>query len=315
MRHGLSAWLGIEAPPAPHKERLLAALGGMIGVLGVACLSQWLAPAGSAPALTGAMGATAVLLFALPHGALSQPWALFGGHLLSALIGVACARWIPNPTLAAALAVGLAIGAMHYALCLHPPGGATALIAVIGGPDIQALGFGYLLSPVLLDVTLIFAIGVLFNAPFSWRRYPARWAHPPQDAASLREEDTLSDADIAHAIREMGLVVDIAEYDLRHLLGLALQHAEEQHLQPDQIILGRYYSNGAHGGLWSVRHLIDESDRQRPGRDLVIYKVVAGAGAYATGSCKREEFARWARYEVLREGDQWRRVPASADAP
>ena len=80
------------------------------------------------------MGASAVLLFAVPHSALGQLWNVIGGHLISAAIGVACYQWLPSNGIAAGASVGLAIGAMYYTRCIHPPGGATALAAVIGGP-------------------------------------------------------------------------------------------------------------------------------------------------------------------------------------
>jgi CBS-domain-containing membrane protein len=130
------------------------------------------------------MGASAVLLFAVPHGQLSQPWPVFGGHLVSALIGVASAKLVAPPLLAAAVAVALAISAMYYLRCIHPPGGATALTAVAGGETVHALGFHYVLTPVLLNVLIILAVALLFNFPFSWRRYPAVWATTAQPVAS-----------------------------------------------------------------------------------------------------------------------------------
>ncbi len=69
------------------------------------------------------MGASAVLLFAAPHVPFSQPWNVFGGHIISAIVGVACWQWIPDYTVAASASVGLAIGAMYFARCIHPPGG------------------------------------------------------------------------------------------------------------------------------------------------------------------------------------------------
>jgi CBS-domain-containing membrane protein len=131
-----------------------------------------LGPVGSI-GLTASMGASAVLLFAVPHGALSQPWAVLGGHLVSAVIGVACVQVIAEPILAAPAAVALAIGGMHYLRCIHPPGGATALNAVIGGEAVQQLGFHYVLTPVLLNALTIVLLALLFNYPFRWRRYPS----------------------------------------------------------------------------------------------------------------------------------------------
>lgn len=307
-RHRLAGWLGIEPRPAPARERALSCIGGLLGILASALLAAHLAPPGSAPLLIGATGATAVLLFGLPHGALSQPWPLFGGHLLSAAIGVACARWLGDGPLAAALAVGLAIGAMHQARCLHPPGGATALIAVTGGPDIHALGFGYLLNPVLLQIAALCALAILFNAPFPWRRYPARWASAAMPAAALREEDTLSEGDIAHAVEQLGLVVDVDSRDLRHLFALALQHAAGAHLPPAQVLAGRCYSNGGHGEDWAVRQV----QERLPG-DRLVYRGVAGRAASREAVCSLDDFARWARYEVRLEQGRWRRLGEEDD--
>ena len=108
------------------------------------------------------MGASAVLLFAVPHSALGQLWNVIGGHLISAGIGVACYQWLPSNGIAAGASVGLAIGAMYYTRCIHPPGGATALAAVIGGPNIHALGYQYRAT----SISLLQLQSIL--QPFSW---------------------------------------------------------------------------------------------------------------------------------------------------
>lgn len=155
-----------------HLERLLSGLGGLIGLAAVIQVSQAQLGLAGAAALIASMGASAVLLFAVPHGPLSQPWPLLGGHLVSALVGVTCAQLLPGPLPAAPLAVGLAIAAMHYLRCIHPPGGATALSAVIGGDTVQQLGFQFVLTPVLVNAAIIFLVALVFNYPFAWRRYP-----------------------------------------------------------------------------------------------------------------------------------------------
>src|SRR5690349_617025 len=110
--HAVAEWLGVELDEVSWKEKLVSVVGGgvSIGVLILVC-HHVLGLSGS-PMLIASMGASAVLLFAVPHGQLSQPWPVIAGHVASASIGVACARWIPSPELAAACAVGLAIGAM-----------------------------------------------------------------------------------------------------------------------------------------------------------------------------------------------------------
>ena len=106
------------------------------------------------PMLIGSFGASAVLLFAAPESPLSRPRNLLGGHFLSALVGVACAQWLP-PFWAICLCVPTAIAVMLLSGTLHPPGGATALIAVTGGEHIRQLGFWYAVVPCLAGAALM----------------------------------------------------------------------------------------------------------------------------------------------------------------
>ena len=121
----LLALAGAETPAVRGAERLVSAMGGFIGIFLVYGLSQHFLAAPDAPLMVASMGASAVLLFALPHGPLSQPWPLLGGHTLSALIGVSCAKFLPDQMLAAACAVALSIAMMQFLRCLHPPGGVS----------------------------------------------------------------------------------------------------------------------------------------------------------------------------------------------
>jgi len=301
-----------DTTPVSHTEKLISAVGGFVGILLIFIVSYYsLGPRG-APWVVASMGASAVLLFAVPHGQLSQPWALFGGHVLSAAVGVTVFRLVPDVFLAAALAVGLAIAAMYYLRCIHPPGGATALTAVLGGADVHALGYAYVLAPVLVNAVVILLTAVLVNYPFRWRRYPAILMYPPQPnetAPETSEAQTEFDhGDLTYALRELGSYVDITEDDLTRIYALAVRHAHAIKLVPEQIWLGHYYSNGRYGDHWSVRQLIDESGEKDPARSLVIYKTVAGKDRRQTGSCARAEFARWAKYEVVRQENTWLRV-------
>jgi CBS-domain-containing membrane protein len=155
-----------------HIERWISGLGGLAGLTGVVIISQAHLSQAGAVGLVASMGASAVLLFAVPHGPLSQPWPVMGGHLVSAIIGVAVGKLIADPVLAAPVAVGLAIGSMHYLRCIHPPGGATALSAVVGGASVHQLGFHYVIEPVFYNALVILMVALLFNYPFAWRRYP-----------------------------------------------------------------------------------------------------------------------------------------------
>ena len=214
--------LGIDTAPATRREKLLSAAGGCIGILAVFHASSWLLGPTAAIYIIPSMGASAVLLFAAPHSPLAQPWNLVGGHIVSALVGVSCASLIGDVGLAAAIAVGAAIGAMYFLRCIHPPGGATALAAVIGGPRIEQLEFFYLVNPVLLNTLTIFVIAVLFNWLFAWRRYPAcldQQQEPP--AAPQGGYDPISHADLVYALSQIDSFIDVSEKDLLKIYQLA----------------------------------------------------------------------------------------------
>ncbi|MBI1284536.1 MAG: hypothetical protein GC183_09410 [Thiobacillus sp.] len=206
-----------------EREHWISASGGLFGILAVVWLSQvWLGGHGGI-LLVSSMGSAAVLLFAAPHGAMSQPWPLFGGNLVSAAIGVACVRWLGNePMLAAALAVSLSIGAMYGLRCLHPPGGATALSFVLGGDTAHALGYGFVLSPVLLNVVAIFAVAVVFNYPFAWRRYPQSWVRRSEADAEPPRESMIPHSSLVYALSQIDTFVDVSEEDLQRIYALAL---------------------------------------------------------------------------------------------
>lgn len=215
--------------PVSLRERTLSGIGALLGLLATEIVSRSVLGA-SVPWFVAPMGASAVLLFAVPASPLAQPWSIGGGNLLSALTGVACARWIDDPALAAALAAGLAIVLMFQLRCLHPPGGAVALTAVIGGPEVEALGFGFALVPVLLNSLLLLLIALLFNAAMR-RRYPQRIAEkpaarthhtadrPPSDRLGVRPDD------LQAVLEERGEMIDISRADLEEILLAAERRA------------------------------------------------------------------------------------------
>ncbi len=213
----LRKWIGVELIEVSPTEKLVAAAGGTLAMLALISFSLWALPQAAATAVVASMGASAVLLFAVPHGQLSQPWPVVAGHGFSALIGVACARWIPHDGLAAAVAVGLAIGAMHQFKCIHPPGGATAFTAVMGGSAIHDLGFRFVLFPVLANAAVMVLLAVCINGAFRWRRYPALLNRTPQP---LPDHPLPSHEQIIAAVRSLDSFVDISEEDLIRLTEL-----------------------------------------------------------------------------------------------
>ena len=155
MQYKLIQLLGIQLDSTEHKEKIISAIGGFISIFFVLLISSSIVGMNSSGLIVASMGASAVLLFAVPHGPLSQPWPVAGGHLLSAIVGVSCYLIIPNLVLAASLSVGISIAVMYYFRCIHPPGGATALSAVVGGNQVHLLGYEYVISPVLYNVLAI----------------------------------------------------------------------------------------------------------------------------------------------------------------
>ena len=305
--------LGIELSPVGHVERFVSAAGGFVAILLLISFERELLGVTGAAMLAASMGASAVLLFAVPHGALSQPWAVLVGHTVSAVVGVSCARLMPGSMAGAALAVGLAILAMHYLRAIHPPGGATALTAVIGGPQVEALGFGFVATPVLVNALVMVMLAIAFNALFAWRRYPAAWGRKSLAAAEPATADNLSHADFVAALSRIGTFVDISEEEFLRLRSLMREEAERRRIKPEDIRLGGFYSNGAQGPDFAVRWIVDQQAGQTDGG--IIWRVVAGRDRHATGFSTRHQFADWACCEVARSESTWVRSGPSAEQP
>ncbi len=207
-------WLGIELNVVSTTEKTVSVVGGFLAMLLLVVVTGKVLDLPGATAVVASMGASAVLLFALPHGQLSQPWPVIGGQCLSALVGVACARWIGRPDLAAAGAVALSIGIMHQLKCIHPPGGATALTAVLGGKAIQDMGFHFVLLPVLLNSVMMVALAVVINLGFNWRRYPAACCKPSRTTKPTDGTHVPSHEEVVAALRSLDVFVDVSEQDL-----------------------------------------------------------------------------------------------------
>ena len=220
--------LGIELVAVSLTEKLVAAIGGGLAILILIVFSFWALPAAGATAVVASMGASAVLLFGVPHGQLSQPWPVIGGHGISAIIGVACARYISQPPIAAACAVGLAIGVMHQFKCIHPPGGATAFTAVMGGSAIHQLGFGFVIFPTLTNAIVMVLLAVIINSAFKWRRYPAIFSVPSLPSPTQTKVAAPTHYELVNAIKSIDSFVDISEEDLLRLTEILSRSTQRQ---------------------------------------------------------------------------------------
>lgn len=206
---------------ANWKEQLRASIGALLGILitGLACRAL-VGPGSHLPLLVAPMGASSVLLFALPGSPLAQPWSIIGGNLVAALVGVFCAQIFGDTMLAGAIAVSTAIGLMFFLRCLHPPSGAIALTAVFGGPVITTLGYKFALLPVGLNSLLLLFVALVFNNA-TRHRYPHASHHNanPHATADPRPVDRLgfTPADLDAAISEYDQVLDVNRDDVEAL--------------------------------------------------------------------------------------------------
>lgn len=157
---------------ATLRERLVACLGALAGITLTGLICGWFFGQGpDIPLIVAPMGASAVLLFAVPASPLAQPWPIIGGNTISAFMGVLAAHFIPDPVMAIGVGVSLAIAAMSLTRSLHPPGGAAALTALIGGPAVTSAGFMFPLFPVCVNSVILVSLGVAFHK-ISRRNYP-----------------------------------------------------------------------------------------------------------------------------------------------
>lgn len=151
-------------------------VGSLLGIASVGYLNDRFFEGTDLILIIGSFGASAVLIFGAIKSPLAQPPNLMGGHVISALIGVSAYKLLaPHIWLAAAVAVATAIAAMHATKTLHPPGGATALIAVIGGEKVHNLGYLYVALPVAAGAAIMLAVALVINNIPKTRRYPEFW--------------------------------------------------------------------------------------------------------------------------------------------
>jgi CBS domain-containing membrane protein len=209
-------WPAPTAVDAAERARMV--LGAALGIGVTALLSHAMPGPPGLGWIVAPMGASAVLLFCLPSSPLAQPWAVIGGNALSALVGVACVHLFPWPDIAAALSVAFAIGLMFALRCLHPPGGATALLMTVNGiADPRAA-----LVPVLLNALLLTAMAYGFHKLVSRHRYPHRNAPPRPDAVTEEALDAV--------LARYNEVLAVSRDELRELIDRTQRLAHERRL-------------------------------------------------------------------------------------
>ena len=167
---------GLSPPKVGLVEVFWSWIGSFLGIAAVSLIHYKMLDQTGLIMIIGSFGASAVLIYGAVRSPLAQPRNLIGGHVLSAIIGVTAFKLFgQQPWLAASIAVSTSIALMHVTKTLHPPGGATALIAVIGSDSVHNLGYLYVLVPVALGATVMLLIALAVNNIPKNRRYPEFW--------------------------------------------------------------------------------------------------------------------------------------------
>ncbi len=226
----LRTFFVIDSVPLSGGEKFRSALASFVAILILGVVSSHFVSGIGLPFIVASMGASAVILFAISHSPLAQPWPLIGGNLLPALVGVSVAKLVPDIMLAAALAVALSLLLMQLLHCLHPPGGAVALLPLLGGPSVHAMGFHFVLIPVGLNLLILLLLALIINNVLPGRRYPAR-GFSSQDKRQQQNDSVaperlgVNQADLHHALKEMNTYLDVSEEDLGQVYKMAGMHA------------------------------------------------------------------------------------------
>ena len=165
-----SFYLGGDQLSVSWAERFRACGGALIGLLLVLSFAKYLGDlSGIDEWLIASLGASALLVFALPGSPMSQPWAVVAGNTLSALVGISATIFIKDPLFAMPIAASLAILSMFILRCLHPPAAAVALIAVLG----NVMHYRYAFFPVMIDSILLVIVGAIYSN-MTGKPYPNR---------------------------------------------------------------------------------------------------------------------------------------------
>ncbi len=223
--------LGESVPTLRFSEVLYSAVGAGLGMVVAAWISRYyIGDAGIF--LVASMGAASVLFYAVPHSPLAQPWPFFGGHVISAAAGVTSAYLFNDTVLAVAVAITLAIFAMQVLRCLHPPGGAVALLAVLGGDSVRDLGYQFVLAPVALNAAVVLGMALIVVNLTPGRRYPLCFATPSRKQQEDLEitPPAFNEEDLNAALAQMNTFIDVSQGDLNKIYSLAALESQKRRL-------------------------------------------------------------------------------------
>lgn len=231
-------WIKRFFPPTftniSKREKIFSGLAAFVAIFISGAIAHHFTSSQAVPFLVASVGASAVLVFVIHSSPLSQPWPVLGGHIVSAFVGVCTHLLIEDLVLASALAVSVSILLMYVTRCMHPPGGAAALGAVMGGPQVHAMGFSYLLFPVALNAFLIIILAIILNRFVLKRTYPA--SQPQKKSLSNVAAEWALGAprfkndDLQAALKDMDSYIDVSQQDLARIYALAIMHANKRRM-------------------------------------------------------------------------------------
>lgn len=219
-----------ETVPLSAGEKMRSALAAFVAILLVAYVSSIFVSGIGLPILVASMGASAVLLFAISHSPLSQPWPMIGGNIFPALIAVSCGKLVPDLILATAISVSVSLFVMQNLRCLHPPGGAMALLPLLGGASVHELGYRFVLEPVGLNLLILLVLGFIINNLLPGRHYPlsatpvSHDIHKHGDPGAL-DRLGVNQSDVHNALKQMNTFLDVSEEDLNTVFKMAEMQA------------------------------------------------------------------------------------------
>ena len=222
----LSGQLFADTPALSASERRLSTLGALVCIALCGWLLQML-PAPGFPVMAP-LGASAIILFAMPHSPVAQPWPVVGGYFFATMAGIVCVNLLPWPLLSAAIAVALCVWLMARFNCIHPPGGALALMIGLDSTPVH-FPMPHLMAVIAVNVFLLLSCALLINRWLLQRHYPHGVRAPAEGDTPTVERAALNHEDLESAIRKLDIFVDVSEDDLVDLYNLAIEHAFSRH--------------------------------------------------------------------------------------
>lgn len=222
-------FIGVETNRTSHIERIISGVTTCSAIAIVVCATKWSMSTDVHILFFASTAATSFLVFALPHGALSQPWPVLAGQALSIIVGVSFASVLDSSMMTAALAVGVTVTLMHYFACLHPPGGATAFYFVV---NFKQINVSESVVVFIVNILIILVLAMVVNNLFYWRRYPLFWLnrksvekHAHQVSSGIEHFNV---EDLHQVLQQQDVFVDISLDELQSIYDAAYTVAQHR---------------------------------------------------------------------------------------